>query len=207
MRRSSRVRKKPSWFDDDNFTDLGDNTTSDGNRYYQVKRILAQRMVNGTKLYLANFAGEPSQNSSWVKESQLGKKTRKSANYLMIYLTMYVCTICEIFLMIDFQRSTVEIIEYLVSVRFISWRTHVQPMDEKCCLRMFCFHLRICVHVSVRFISWYLRVSFYWKCFQFHFTFIICNIFLTKSLLLSFSFRTIMQYKAYIILSILIVYV
>ena len=70
LRRSSRVRKKPSRFDDDNFTDLGDNTTSDRNFYYKVKRILAQRMVNGTKLYLAHFAGEPSQNSSWVKESQ-----------------------------------------------------------------------------------------------------------------------------------------
>ena len=78
LRRSSRMRKKQSRFDDENFTDLEENsTTSDGSRYYKVKRILAQKRIDGTIFYLAHFAGEPAQNSSWVKESQLDPKTRQ----------------------------------------------------------------------------------------------------------------------------------
>lgn len=78
LRRSSRMRKKQSRFDDENFTDLEENsTTSDGSRYYKFKRILAQKRIDGTIFYLAHFAGEPAQNSSWVKESQLDPKTRQ----------------------------------------------------------------------------------------------------------------------------------
>ena len=78
FRRSTRNKKKPIRFQDDSFTEPGDNSvSSDGHRFYKVKRILAKKLIDGTWSYLVHFAGEPAQNACWVKELQLDTKTRK----------------------------------------------------------------------------------------------------------------------------------
>ncbi|CAG2230742.1 unnamed protein product [Mytilus edulis] len=77
IRKSTRLKKKPARFEDESFTDPGDKTvSSDENRFYKVKRILARKIMDGTMSYLVHFIGEPAQNARWLKESDFDKKTR-----------------------------------------------------------------------------------------------------------------------------------
>ncbi|CAG2237233.1 unnamed protein product [Mytilus edulis] len=82
IRKSTRLKKKPARFEDESFTDPGDKTvSSDENRFYKVKRILARKIVDGTMSYLVHFIGEPAQNARWLKESDFDKKTRDLINH------------------------------------------------------------------------------------------------------------------------------
>ena len=82
IRKSTRLKKKPARFEDESFTDPGDKTvSSDENRFYKVKRILARKIMDGTMSYLVHFIGEPAQNARWLKESDFDKKTRDLINH------------------------------------------------------------------------------------------------------------------------------
>ena len=81
VRRSTRARKPPDRFGVyiDNDSALSEEGFfADANKYYKIKRVLGQRMVQGTKQYLVQFAGESADNSLWVPFDHLNDKLKKS---------------------------------------------------------------------------------------------------------------------------------
>ena len=80
-RMTTRARKPPDRFGVyiDNDSALSEEGFfADANKYYKIKRVLGQRMVQGTKQYLVQFAGESADNSLWVPFDHLNDKLKKS---------------------------------------------------------------------------------------------------------------------------------
>ena len=81
IRKSLRTRKRPERFGVyiDNDSALSEEGFfTDRNKYYKIKRVLGQRLVNGSKQYLIQFAGESADNSLWVPFDHLNEKLKKS---------------------------------------------------------------------------------------------------------------------------------
>ena len=81
IRKSLRTRKRPERFGVyiDNDSALSEEGFfTDRNKYYKIKRVLGQRLVNGSKQYLIQFAGESADNSLWVLFDHFNEKLKKS---------------------------------------------------------------------------------------------------------------------------------
>lgn len=77
--RPKRTIKKPVRYRDSSFTADSDMSSSTGqDKFYKIKRVLAQRGSGATLEYLIQFRGEPSQNAMWLKPRDLNTHARKT---------------------------------------------------------------------------------------------------------------------------------
>jgi len=78
-----RAKVLPVRFRDENFVNTKDIETASDTAVtgqLKVKRFLAQKNIDGKRLYLAHMVGEPAQHAIWLQQNQLGPKAKAKLN-------------------------------------------------------------------------------------------------------------------------------